>query len=125
MALWVCQECGTKYAVGLSRCPRCHSTDFVEDGVMPKITAHGGPSVASATEDASTSTPPTPDQPGTGPTPESQDPGSQPAPEPEDAKNPEPDPAPPPTEDAPGGTDSAPEEEAPEQPKSSTIRRRR
>jgi hypothetical protein len=35
MALWVCAGtggCGTKYAVGLSRCPRCHNTEFFEDG---------------------------------------------------------------------------------------------
>jgi hypothetical protein len=48
MALWVCGGeggCGTKYAVGLSRCPRCHNTDFFEDGdPMAKISRHGGPS---------------------------------------------------------------------------------
>lgn len=46
MALWVCggeSGCGTKYAVGLFRCPRCHSTKFHEEGSMPKITRHGGP----------------------------------------------------------------------------------
>ncbi|MET8475426.1 SAP domain-containing protein [Streptomyces sp. NPDC006422] len=50
MALWVCAGeagCGTKYAVGLSRCPRCHGTDFYEDGdSMAKITRHGGASDA-------------------------------------------------------------------------------
>jgi hypothetical protein len=41
MALWVCQDCTTKYAVGLFTCPRCKSTDFVEEGLpMPKISAH-------------------------------------------------------------------------------------
>lgn len=48
MALWVCAGeggCGTKYAVGLSRCPRCHNTEFHEDGdPMAKITRHGGAS---------------------------------------------------------------------------------
>lgn len=48
MALWVCAGeggCGTKYAVGLFRCPRCHNTEFFEDGdPMAKITRHGGPS---------------------------------------------------------------------------------
>jgi hypothetical protein len=48
MALWVCGGevgCGTKYAVGLSRCPRCHNTEFFEDGdPMAKITRHGGAS---------------------------------------------------------------------------------
>jgi len=43
MALWVCDDCTTKYAVGLSRCPRCHSESFHEDGEMPKISKHAGP----------------------------------------------------------------------------------
>lgn len=52
MALWVCGGeggCGTKYAVGLFRCPRCHNTAFFEDGEDPmgKISRHGGASVAS------------------------------------------------------------------------------
>lgn len=42
MALWVCEGCTTKYAVGLVRCPRCHSTDFHEDGTMPKISKAAG-----------------------------------------------------------------------------------
>lgn len=61
MALWLCEgqdrpghPCRTLYAVGLSRCPRCHSTDFHELGSQPgdeehpmaKITRHGGPSDA-------------------------------------------------------------------------------
>lgn len=64
MALWVCggeAGCRTKYAVGLFRCPRCHNTDFYEDGdPMAKITRHGG---------ASDNTVPAPDlreHPGTG-----------------------------------------------------------
>lgn len=47
MALWVCSGevgCGTKYAVGLFRCPRCHNREFYEDGDMAKITRHGGAS---------------------------------------------------------------------------------
>jgi len=48
MTLWVCAGtggCGTKYAVGLFRCPRCHNTEFFEDGdPMAKITRHGGAS---------------------------------------------------------------------------------
>ena len=51
MALWVCggeAGCGTKYAVGLFRCPRCHNTEFFEDGEDPmgKISRHAGASVA-------------------------------------------------------------------------------
>lgn len=50
MALWVCggeSGCGTKYAVGLFRCPRCHNTEFYEDGdPMGKISRHAGASVA-------------------------------------------------------------------------------
>jgi hypothetical protein len=58
MALWVCggeAGCGTKYAVGLFRCPRCHNTEFFEDGdPMAKITRHGGASdkTLPTTEDA-------------------------------------------------------------------------
>lgn len=49
MTLWVCTTCTTKYAVGLHRCPRCHGTDFVEDGQpMPKITRSTGPSLEAA-----------------------------------------------------------------------------
>ena len=48
MALWVCggeAGCGTKYAVGLFRCPRCHNTAFYEDGdPMAKISRYGGAS---------------------------------------------------------------------------------
>jgi hypothetical protein len=49
MTLWVCLGCTTKYAVGLFRCPRCHGTQFVEEGQpMPKITVHGGPTNTNA-----------------------------------------------------------------------------
>jgi hypothetical protein len=48
MALWVCggeDGCGTKYAVGLFRCPRCHNTAFFEDGdPMAKISRYSGAS---------------------------------------------------------------------------------
>lgn len=47
MTLWVCQGCPTRFAVGLLACPHCGSTDHYEEGsVMPKITVHGGPSIA-------------------------------------------------------------------------------
>ena len=50
MALNACQDCTTQFAVGLKKCPHCGSTDFQEDGAMsPKITNHGGPSIAGAT----------------------------------------------------------------------------
>jgi hypothetical protein len=52
MALRVCigaAGCGTKYAVGLPRCPQCLNTESREDGeLMPKITRHGGASIAGA-----------------------------------------------------------------------------
>lgn len=67
MALWLCdgtydeQPCRTVYAVGLFRCPRCHSTDFHEFGSLPedeehmaKITRLGGPTNAAAEQDAET-----------------------------------------------------------------------
>jgi SAP domain. len=48
MALWVCNRCTTKYAVGLGYCPQCTSTDYREDGDVPKNTVHGGASNADA-----------------------------------------------------------------------------
>ncbi len=49
MALLACLGCSTRFAVGLSRCPHCQSEDFEEDnGMSPKITVHGGPSIAGA-----------------------------------------------------------------------------
>jgi hypothetical protein len=50
MALLVCTGCTTRYSVGAVRCPHCGSTEHVEEGQeqMPKITVHGGPSVAGA-----------------------------------------------------------------------------
>ncbi|CAM5265055.1 putative protein OS=Streptomyces fumanus OX=67302 GN=GCM10018772_05250 PE=4 SV=1 [Streptomyces fumanus] len=48
MALLVCTDCTARYSVGAPRCPQCGSTEHVEEGAqdMPKITRHGGPSVA-------------------------------------------------------------------------------
>ena len=49
MALWVCTGCTAAYSVGARCCPQCGSTDYVEEGQdMPKITVHGGPSIAGA-----------------------------------------------------------------------------
>lgn len=48
MAAWVCMECTTTYSVGASRCPHCGSTEYLEEGAMPKITRHGGPTIAGA-----------------------------------------------------------------------------
>lgn len=45
MALNVCQDCTTAFAVGLKKCPHCQSTNFQEDSTVPKITALGGPSI--------------------------------------------------------------------------------
>lgn len=47
MAGWVCADCTTVYTVGAPRCPQCQSTDHAEQGeLMPKITRHGGPTIA-------------------------------------------------------------------------------
>lgn len=50
MAAWVCAECTTTYSVGAPRCPHCGNTEHTEEGQepMPKITVHGGPSIAGA-----------------------------------------------------------------------------
>lgn len=63
VSLWVCDDCTTRYAVGLAACPHCGSGDYrpahevdrdgpaderTEDD-MPKITVHGGPTNAAAT----------------------------------------------------------------------------
>ncbi|WP_432010182.1 hypothetical protein [Streptomyces cucumeris] len=45
MALRVCEDCTTKFAVGLEECPHCGSTDHREDDGMPKVTVHEGASV--------------------------------------------------------------------------------
>jgi hypothetical protein len=50
MALWTCEGCTTKYSVGAPACPHCGSLEHYEEGgVMPKITVHGGPSIAGET----------------------------------------------------------------------------
>lgn len=64
MSLWVCLDCTTAFAVGVPRCPHCGSERHAEEGSaaalgiqasvpveleedrMPKITRHGGASVA-------------------------------------------------------------------------------
>lgn len=49
MALWICTDCTSRYSVGAVRCPQCGGSDHVEEGQnMPKITVHGGPSIAGA-----------------------------------------------------------------------------
>lgn len=49
MTARVCTGCTTVYAVGAPRCPHCQSTESVEQGEpMPKITRHGGPTIAGA-----------------------------------------------------------------------------
>jgi len=40
MALWVCRQCTAAYAVGLTACPQCGSTDYEESHVA-KITRTG------------------------------------------------------------------------------------
>jgi hypothetical protein len=52
MALWVCNRCTTKFAVGLPYCPQCTSTDAREDGSdVPKNTVYGGASNADLPDD--------------------------------------------------------------------------
>lgn len=46
MAGWVCAECLTLYSVGAPRCPHCGTTEYHEEGSVPKITRQGGPSNA-------------------------------------------------------------------------------
>src|ERR671919_337223 len=48
MAAWVCVECTTTYSVGAPCCPHCGSTEHTEEGAMPKIPRHGGPTIAGA-----------------------------------------------------------------------------
>lgn len=42
--LWICRGCSAAYAPGQPRCPNCQDTAYDEEGTMPKITLHGGPS---------------------------------------------------------------------------------
>lgn len=51
MALWICDDCTTAYAVGLTRCPRCHGTSFHEEGTMPKISRAAGASHATRSDE--------------------------------------------------------------------------
>ena len=45
--VWICEDCTARYAVGAPRCPQCQSTRYREEGTeMPKVSVHGGPSVA-------------------------------------------------------------------------------
>lgn len=46
MTLQVCDCCGTKCAADLTCCPHCSGTDLHEEGTVPKITVHGGPTDA-------------------------------------------------------------------------------
>jgi hypothetical protein len=50
MALWVCRQCGCRFAVGLRMCPQCTAEDVTteEEAEMAKISVHGGPSNADA-----------------------------------------------------------------------------
>lgn len=52
MALLICTGCTASYAVGAKKCPQCGSTDHILQGedqsMSPKITRHGGPTVAGA-----------------------------------------------------------------------------
>ncbi|CAM5250838.1 hypothetical protein SGLAM104S_01629 [Streptomyces glaucescens] len=58
MALRYCTGCTTRFAVGLPRCPWCGSREHVEDGEdMAKITVHGGPSNATAEQQAAPAAP--------------------------------------------------------------------
>lgn len=45
MGVRVCLGCSTAYVLWLSRCPRCHGSDFeeAEEESVPKNTVHGGP----------------------------------------------------------------------------------
>lgn len=48
MATWTCGACTAEYSVGAPRCPQCSATDPIteEGSVMPKVSVHGGASVA-------------------------------------------------------------------------------
>lgn len=113
MALWVCggaAGCGTKYAVGLFRCPRCHNEAFYEDGdPMGKISRNGGasagvPPVPDAEDAAAAETVPAPEAAADQPEPE-----EAPAVEPLDVTEPAAGPAEPVAEEEEGGEDARPE----------------
>ncbi len=44
MSLNICSHCTAKFAIGLAHCPQCGNADYYEEGSVPKITRHGGPS---------------------------------------------------------------------------------
>lgn len=47
MVLWECTGCGTSFAVGLLRCPRCRGFDYLEEGsIVPKSTLGGASNAA-------------------------------------------------------------------------------
>lgn len=46
MTLHVCDDCTSKFPPDTTVCPHCGCTDSHEEGAMPKITRHGGPSYA-------------------------------------------------------------------------------
>ena len=51
--LWVCDDCGTRYAPGLDRCPHCGSTKYHDQGdEMAKATKHQGASHSEAQPEA-------------------------------------------------------------------------
>ena len=51
MALWTCRKCTTKFAVGLSMCPQCTSTDVEkEEDSLPKSTSSGGYNIVAGVE---------------------------------------------------------------------------
>jgi hypothetical protein len=88
MALNACTSCTTKFAVGLTKCPHCGSTEYVEDGdVMAKITRHGGasddtvPTPDEETEAVDAPAPEDEETPAAAPEPEEEE-GEEPAPEP-------------------------------------------
>lgn len=53
MALLICTGCTAAFAPGAEKCPQCGATDYIEQGEeqgMAKVTVHGGPTDALATE---------------------------------------------------------------------------
>lgn len=45
MTLWRCSNCQAMYAIGLTRCPQCHGTEWEEEGKVPKISREQGATV--------------------------------------------------------------------------------
>lgn len=46
MTLHVCTACTSKFPPDLATCPHCGCAESHEEGTVPKITRHGGPSYA-------------------------------------------------------------------------------